>query len=75
MAGKEKCHLPGRTRDKHEDGAPVDVNYSHFRKEVVCVCVCVCVCNCVREKGTEFRGDELNEESSVMLSGILLVCK
>lgn len=72
MAGKEKCHLPGRTRDQDEDGALVDVNYSHFRKEVVCMCVCVCMCNCVREKGTEFWGDELNEESSVMLLGILV---
>ena len=36
------------------------------------VCVCVCMCNCVREKGAEFWGDELNEESSVMLLGILV---
>ena len=45
----------------------------HILERKLCVCVCVRMCNCVREKGTEFRGDELNEESSVMLLGILLV--
>ena len=67
--------MPGRTREQDEDGALVDINYSYLRKlcVFVCVCVCVCVCNCEGEEGTEFWVHELNEESSVMLLGILLV--